>query len=193
MTKKILLGGLVGSAVVFLVSGFFHMATSLGEYGIKTLPNEESTLSALRSAIPESGLYLFPAADMSQGKSGAAQAVYLEKYRTGPVGILAYSKGGMDLQFGKLLFKQFLFGLVASLLVAWVLGITASATTYASRILIVLLASLFAGCLYALPYWNWYGFPLSYTVAYIGTWCVSWAIAGLAMAAIVKPRPAASS
>lgn len=193
MPKKILFAGLAGSVIVFLVSGFFHLATSLGEYGMKTLPNEEGTLSAMRSAIPESGLYLFPAADMSQGRSAAAQAAYMEKYRTGPVGILAYSRGGMALQFGNLLFKQFLFGLVASLLLAWLLGMTASATTYASRVLIVLLAPLFAGCLYALPYWNWYGFPLSYTVAYIATWCVSWLIAGLAMAAIVKPHPAASS
>ena len=193
MAKKILLAGLAGGVIVFLVSGFFHMATSLGEYGIKTLPHEEGTLSAMRSEIPESGLYLFPAADMSQGRSAAGQAAYLEKYRTGPVGILAYTKGGMDLQFGNLLFKQFLFGLVASLLLASVLGMTTSATTYTSRVLIVLLASLFAGCLYGLPYWNWYGFPLSYTVAYIATWCVSWIIAGLAMAAIVKPHPAPSS
>lgn len=188
MTKKILLGGLVGGVVVFIVSAIFHMATSLGEYGFKVLPNEDAALSSMRTSIPESGLYLFPAADVTQGNSAANQTAYLAKYKSGPVGLLAYSKGGADLQFGKLLVNQFLFSLFGALFLAWILGITASATTYGSRVLIVLLASLFAGFIYALPYWNWYKFPLDYTVAYVGTWTVSWFLAGLAMAAIVKPK-----
>jgi hypothetical protein len=193
MAKKILLGGLVGGILVFLVMGLFHMATSLGEYGIKTLPNEDSTLSIMRTSVPESGLYLFPAADMSKGSTAASQAAYLEKYRTGPAGFMSYVNPGGDFSFGKLLLNQFLFGMVAAWLVAWILGITANATTYGSRVGIVFAASLFAGCVYPLAYWNWYRFPMSYTAAYIGTWCVGWLIAGLAMAAIVKPTRAASA
>ena len=187
MTKKILLGGLVGGIVVFLVTGFFHMATSLGEYGIKTLPNEDTTLSMMRSSIPESGLYLFPMPDTSKGNSAASQAAYLEKYRIGPAGIMAYVKEGGEFSFGKLLFNQFLFGLIGALFLAWILGVTAGSTTYASRVAVVFVASLFAACVYALPYWNWYRFPTSYTLAYIATWSISWLIAGLVMAAIVKP------
>jgi hypothetical protein len=52
--------------------------------------------------------------------------------------------------------------------------------------LIVLLASIFAGVVYVLPYWNWYGFPLSYIAGDISGWVVSWGIGGLAMAKIVK-------
>jgi len=193
MAKKILLGGLVGGIVAFLVSGFFHMATSLGEYGIKTLPNEDATLSMMRTSIPESGLYLYPGADMSHGNSPAVQAAFLQKYKTGPAGILAYTKEGGDFSFGKLLLNQFLFSVVAALFLAWILGLTVGATSYASRAAIVFIASLFAACIYALPYWNWYRFPLNYTVAYIFTWSVSWLIAGLAMAAIVKPRAGASA
>lgn len=188
MPKKVLLGGLVGGVVVFVVSGIFHMATSLGEYGIKVLPREDATLSMMRSSISDSGLYLFPAADMSQGRSNANQEAYLAKYKAGPTGLLVYSPGGADLQFGKLLLNQFLFSLIAALLLAWILGITASATTYGSRVLIVFVASLFAGFIYALPYWNWYKFPLDYTIAYVGTWCASWLVAGFATAAIVKPQ-----
>lgn len=193
MAKKILLGGLVGGIVVFLVTGFFHMATSLGEYGIKALPNEDSTLAALRTSVPEPGLYLFPMPDMSKGQTPASQAAYKEKYRTGPAGIMSYVNPGGQFSFGKLLFNQFLFGLVAAWLVAWILGITAGSTTCASRVGIVFATSLFAGCVYPLAYWNWYVFPTGYTVAYIGTWSVSWLIAGLAMAAIVKPSRAASA
>jgi hypothetical protein len=192
MTKKILLGGLVGGVVVFVMSGIFHMATNLGETGIKVFPNEDAVLSNLRSSIPDSGLYIFPGADMSAQKSSASQAAYLEKYKNGPTGILAYTRGGNDLQFGKLLVNQFLFSLVAGLIVAWILGATVSSTTYGSRVLIVCLASLFGGMVYTLPYWNWYGFPLTYVIAEIGTWVASWLVGAFAMAAIVKPKPIAT-
>lgn len=193
MAKQIALGGIVGAVVVFLVSLVFHLFTHLGETGIKTLPNEDSVLSMMRSSIPESGLYVFPAADMSAQKDPAAQAAYMAKYKAGPTGILAYTKGGNDLAFGKLLVNQFLFGLVAALLVSWILAITASATSYGSRVLIVLLASLFGGFVYTLPYWNWYGFPSAYILGELGTWAVSWLVGGFAIAAIVKQKPSAGS
>jgi hypothetical protein len=189
MGKKILFAGLAGGVVVFLVSAFFHMATSLGEYGIKQFQNEDAVLATLRASIPESGLYLFPAAGTMSGKdqSRANQAAYLEKYENGPTGILAYRTGGAELEFGRRLVCQFLFGLVGALILAWILGLTVQTTTYGSRVLIVFLSSVFAALVYSLPYWNWYGFPLSYTVAYIATWTLSWTVAGLAMAAILKP------
>jgi hypothetical protein len=192
MSKKILLAGMVGAVVVFLVSAIFHMATSLGEIGIKTLPNEDATLAAMRASISDPGFYLFPGAGMmsDKGMSLATQAAYLAKFKAGPTGVLIYRTGGEDLSFGKLLGYQFVLGLFAALFLAWILGITASATTYGSRVLIVFLISLFAGFVYDLPYWTWYGFPTNYVVAHIATWTVSWTIAGLAMAPIFK-RPAA--
>lgn len=193
MAKQIALGGIVGAVVVFLVSFVFHMVTNLGETGIKPLPNEDSVLSMMRSSIPDSGLYVFPGADMSAQKDPAAQAAYMAKYKAGPTGILAYTKGGNDLAFGKLLANQFLLGLVAALLVSWILAITASATSYGSRVLIVFLAALFGGFVYTLPYWNWYGFPSAYILGEIGTWAVSWLVGGLAIAAIVKHKPSVGS
>jgi hypothetical protein len=53
-------------------------------------------------------------------------------------------------------------------------------------VLLVLLITLFGGIVYALPYWNWYNFPASYVLWQTASWLVSWGLAGLAMAAIVK-------
>jgi hypothetical protein len=98
--------------------------------------------------------------------------------------------GGVELDFGKLPVYQFLLGLVTGVLLAWIVGLTAGATTYGSSVLIVFLAALFAGIVCDLPYSNWYGFPASYTVVHIATWTVSWVIARFAMAAIVKAQQA---
>jgi len=75
---------------------------------------------------------------------------------------------------------------VAALILAWILAIGAGGTSFGGRALIVLLASIFAGVVYVLPYWNWYHFPLAYILGDISGWVVSWGIGGLAMAKIVK-------
>lgn len=190
MLKRIVLSGVVGAVVVFLMSSIFHMATQLGEVGIKDMPNEDAVASSLRGAVHEAGFYVFPGMNMSPGRSkeqvAADNAAYMAKYKQGPNGIMIYSPGGEDINFGKLLLNQFLFGLVGALLLAWVLQVTASATTYGTRVLIVIAAGLFGGVVYSLPYWNWYNFPTNYITSEISTMVISWAVAGLAMAAISK-------
>lgn len=195
MSKKIFLGGLLGGVVVFLMSAVFHMATQLGEVGIHGMPNEEAMRAALRGSIHEPGIYAIPWADMSSGKSKeqqeAADAAYMEKYKQGPTAMLIYTPGGVEFKFGKALLNQFLFSLVGALLIAWVLATTASATTYGTRVMIVVAAALFGGFVYTLPYWNWYNFPANYILAEMGTWVVSWFVGGLAMAAVIKKTASA--
>ena len=193
MGKKILVGGLVGSVIVFLVSAAWHMAPGLGDLGVKALPAEDSVLAGLRASLHEPGLYFFPAPSMSANRTKeqvkADEAAYLERYRQGPWGILVYQPGGEGLNFGKLLAYQFLLTLVASFLVAWILALSAAAprgTTYGTRVLLVLLITLFGAFIYDLPAWNWYGFPMSYTIGHSASWLVSWGIGGLAMARIVS-------
>jgi hypothetical protein len=192
MGKRIVLAGLAGGVLVFIVSGFLHSATHLGEVGIRPIPNEDLVLMAMHNSLPEPGFYFFPAPNlspMSKEEKAAEQSRYLAKFKQGPTGILMYKPGGEDLNFGKLLVVQFLIGLVAAFIAAWILGRTVSATSYGTRVVIVLLIGLFAEIYIDFPYWNWYGFPMNYTLGHLFGGVLSWAIAGLAMAAIVK-RPA---
>jgi hypothetical protein len=180
MGKKVLLATLAGSLIVFLVSSIWHLTPALGELGVKSLPSEESVLQALRTAIPDPGFYFFPA-------PGSDQAATLAKFKQGPTGILVYKPGGEGFNFAKALLSQFLFGLIAAFILACILALAAPATTYGQRVLLVLLVVAFAGALYELPEWNWYGFPALYILGHFASWLVSWAAAGLVMARIVKP------
>jgi hypothetical protein len=191
MGKRIVLAGLAGGVLVFIVSGFLHSATRLGEVGIRPIPNEDLVLLAMRNSIPEPGFYFFPAPNLSpksKEEQATEQARYLAKFKQGPTGILIYKPGGEDLNFGKLLAMQFLIGLVAAFIVAWILGATVSATMYGTRLMIVVLIGLFAEIYIDFPYWNWYGFPMNYVIGHLVVGLLSWVAAGLAMAAIVK-RP----
>jgi hypothetical protein len=194
MAKKILLTALVGSVIVFAVSSIIHIGLGLGEIGLKMLPHEDVLLLAMRASIRDSGFYIYPgtASGMSPNKATPAEREdYLTKFQRGPTGILIYQTGPNVLNFPQLLIAQYLFGLAGSLIVAWILVTTAGSTTFAARVGIVALVGLFAGITYDLPYWNWYGFPTNYIVAHIVTATITWAIAGTAMAAMVK-KPAAS-
>jgi len=192
MGKRIVLAALAGGVLVFIVSGILHSSTHLGEVGIRSVPNEDLVLLTMRNSIPEPGFYFFPAPNLSpmpKEQKEAEESKYLAKFKQGPTGILIYKPGGEDLNFGKLLVIQFLIGLIAAFIAAWILGATASATTYGTRVMIVVLIGLFAEIYIDLPYWNWYGFPMNYAIGHLLGGILSWAVAGLAMAAIVK-RPA---
>jgi hypothetical protein len=192
MGKRIVLAALAGGVLVFIVSGVLHSSTRLAEVGIRSIPNEDLVLLTMRNSIPEPGFYFFPAPDlspMSKEQKAAEQSKYLAKFKQGPTGILIYKPGGEDLNFGKLLIIQFLIGLIAAFIAAWILGTTVSATTYGTRVMIVVLIGLFAEIYIDLPYWNWYGFPMNYIIGHLLGGALSWAVAGLAMAATVK-RPA---
>jgi hypothetical protein len=188
--KRVILGVVVGTIVVFLVSSLWHMATGLGQIGIQNLPDEDAVLSAMRGSIHSSGLYFFPGMDAgAEGSKQPSQAAYLRKYKTGPTGILIYHPGGAELAFGKLLAVQFLTGMVGALLLGLVLAMTADATTFSKRTFLVVAISLFAAVIYEIPYWNWYGFPANYTLAHAAGWIVSWSAAGTAMAAMIRRVP----
>ena len=192
MGKRIVLAGLAGGVLVFIVSGILHSSTKLAEVGIRAIPNEDLVLLAMRNSISEAGFYFFPAPNlspMSKKQKAAEQERYLAKFKLGPTGILMYKPGGEDLSFAKLLVIQFLIGLGAAFIAAWILGVTVSATTFGTRVAIVVLIGLFAEIYVNFPYWNWYGFPMNYTIGHLLGGILSCAVAGLAMAAIVK-RPA---
>lgn len=192
MTKRVLLGALVGGIVVFIVGALLHTVLGLGQVGVKAIPQEDAVLSALRAAIHEPGFYYFPAPNMTSGRSkeqmNADNAAYAAKFQQGPSGILVYNTGsGVGLNYGKLLGGEFAIDVIGAFFLACILAMGAGGvSSYWKRVFAVTLAGLFASVFLGLEYWNWYGFPTSYTCAYIANGFLDWYFAGLAMAAIVK-------
>ena len=192
MTKRVLLATLVGGIVVFIVGSLCHTVLGLGEVGVKAIPQEDAVLAGMRAAIHDSGLYIFPAPNMTPGRTKEQQqadmSAYAAKYQQGPSGILVYSTGsGVALNYGKLLGGEFAIDVVSAFFLACILAMGAGGvSSYWKRVFAVTLAGLFASVFLGLEYWNWYGFPTNYTCAYIANGFLDWYFAGLAMAAIVK-------
>jgi hypothetical protein len=190
MTKRVLLGALIGAIVVFIAGLFLHAVSGLAEVGVKAVPQEDAVLAAMRAAIHEPGFYVFPAPNMAPGRSKAQKdadtAAYMAKYQQGPTGILVYTPGGPAINIGKLLGGEFVIDLVSAFFLACILAMGAGGVrSYWKRVFAVTLAALFAALFLGLEYRNWYNFPLNYTCAYIIVAVIEWFIAGLAMAAVV--------
>jgi hypothetical protein len=75
---------------------------------------------------------------------------------------------------------------VAALLAAFVLSQVWSG--YPMRVLVVTLMGIFGFASISVSYWNWYGFPTDFTAGEAITEIVGWFLAGLVMAAIVRPH-----
>jgi hypothetical protein len=185
MTKRIILAGVLGGIAMFIWSFIGHDLLSLGEAGIREIPNEATFLDAVKNNLSDDGLYMFPGLGLGpdatrQQKSEAMKQV-VEKTASGPSGMIMYHPT-REFVFGKLLATEFATELLESFLVVFLLAQT-SIGSFGGRLGFVLVAGILAAVATNVSYWNWYGFPGVYVSAYmliqiVGFICVG-IIAGL--------------
>jgi hypothetical protein len=197
MAKRVLLTAVLGGLAMFFWLFIAHMLTPLGMTGLRDIPNEETVRTALGTNIAEPGMYVIPGLGIKPGASrdemNAAMQRAADKELNGPSGILIYHPRGVKaLTPGQLLTElgnNILQALFAAILLSFA---AARLTSYISRVGFVALAGLMAGITTNVSYWNWYGFPTSYTVAYAFTEIMGYVCIGLVAAAIIKNGTAAA-
>lgn len=197
MCKKICLGGLVGSIVLFVWGALAWTVLPLHSSTMKTLPNEDAVLASLRANAIEPGFYGFPCPRQESGltkeQQEAATKAFTEKFHEGPHGIVVLGANGGDPMPPSALLGSFLTQLVSALVAAWLLSkALGGLESYGARVQFVTVLGFLAAVVTHLPYWNWFSFPTDYTIAQLADLTIGWFLAGLVIAAIVKPAPAAS-
>ncbi|MGA2183999.1 MAG: hypothetical protein ABSH47_13300 [Bryobacteraceae bacterium] len=185
MAKRILLAGLLGGIAMFVWASLAHMVLGLGSVGMKEIPNEQAILGAMQAGLGNNtGLYIFPA----MGREGMAG--YQSKLDRNPSGLLIYHPAGAKaMEMGQLV-TEFLTEVLEALLAVFLLSRT-SLTGFASRVGFVTLVGILASITTNVPYWNWYGYPASYTAAYMFTQTVNYLLVGLVAALLMRPKVAA--
>jgi hypothetical protein len=188
MGKK-LLAAVLGGLAFFLWSFVAHDLLPLGKTGIKEIPNEQTVLASMKANMPESGLYLLPGLGLPENATRAQQSAAMEarmhKVETGPSGLLAYHPS-LNFSFGKALMVELGTNMFQVLLAVILLGQT-RIVNFVGRWRFITIAGFLAAISTNVSYWNWYGFPGNYTLAYICTVAMGFVFAGLVAAAIVKP------
>ena len=192
---RIFLAGVLGGLALFVWLSVAHILTPLGETGIEEIPNEQAVTSALKGNITHSGMYLFPGwglpPDATHSQKMEAMKNMAPKIAAGPTGILVFHQTG-EVMTGRQLGTEFITNVVQIFLGAFLLAQT-SIRRYISKLGFFLVLGIVAAISTNISYWNWYGFPASYTCAYIFTEVVGYLAAGLVVAAIVKRGAAQAS
>lgn len=177
---RILIAALLGAIAMFIWTFIAHMATPLASTGISQIPNEGPVLSAMQTSMGDhAGLYFYPWFDIkdpkAMEKSAAAQ-------KTKPHGLLIYNPPGVniDANMTPMLVKEFIKQFVEALIAAWIVSMIAGSfgLRWGAVICIYVATSIATN----VSYWNWYHFPLNYTVAQIIMEIVSGIVAGAAIA-----------
>ncbi|MGA2039900.1 MAG: hypothetical protein ABSH42_11530 [Bryobacteraceae bacterium] len=174
MTKRIVLAGILGGVAMFLWASVAHMVLPLGRAGIREIPGEQALLGDMHSALGESpGLYMFPgmgaSSDMNQ---------YEQKLTTNPSGLLIYHPPGAKALTPAQLATEFLTELLEALLLSWLIA-QIRLEGRSPRFGYVIVVGLISAISTNVSYWNWYGFPTAYTLAYMTTQFVGYLAAGL--------------
>jgi len=190
MTKRILLAGILGGIAMFLWSSVAHVMLPLGQTGIKEIPNEASVLSTMYTSLGEkSGMYMFPGMELgaqpTREQEHAAMQHYGEKLAGNPSGLLIYHPPGAKALTPGQLAAEFLTELAEALIVVFLLAQT-RLTSFGSRVGFVTLMGLVAAITTNIPYWNWYGFPASYTAAYMTIEIVGYLVIGIVAALVMR-------
>ena len=194
---KILLAGILGAIAMFVWTAIAHMALPLGEAGITEIPNESAVLSTMQSNIgDQTGLYIFPGMGIGKNASRQEKSEAMkhmdEKIAANPSGILMYHAPGRPFTFGKALGVEFATQLLEAILVVFLLAQTRM-ESFAGRVGFVLVAGILAAIATNVSYWNWYGFPTTFTLAQLVDRFLGFVVIGLVLAAIVKAGPGAAS
>jgi hypothetical protein len=188
--RKIFLAGLLGGLVLFAWEFVAHMATGLGEAGVRALPQEAPIQAAIKGNIPDAGLYIFPAPEdrpgMTSDEKKKAMNTSMERARTEAGGMMVVFPKGREYNFGSMLAMQFVLDALSILLAAFLLSKAVSVKGYLPRALFVGAIGLLPSLRVDLPQWNWYGFPVTFAAAQALVHVVGFLLAGLVLAKLIR-------
>jgi len=190
MGKK-LLAAVLGGLTFFMWTFVAHVLTGLGETGIQEIPNETAVVGSLKTNLPASGMYAFPGYGLPAGAAHSEKMKALQteamqaKMKAGPTGILIYRAGGMD-GMARQMITELVTNMVQIFLAVLLLGQT-RIVNFVGRWRFIAMAGFLAAISTNVSYWNWFGFPGNYTMAYIAVIAMGFVFAGLVAAALVKP------
>lgn len=178
------IAGFLGGVAMFMWASIAHMATPLGSMGISQIPSEDSVVAPIHDALGDhAGLYAFP---WLSSQSSAAMKAYRAKLADHPSGLLVYKPPGTPAMQTSQLVTEFISEAIQSIIAAALLAWAALAGFW-KRVGFVALLGAAAAIVTNISYWNWYGFPASYTAAYASIEWIGYVAAGLVIAAVL-PR-----
>jgi len=155
---------LLSGFFAWLASALIHMLIKYHNSDYKQLNNEEAISDAIAHGKSPVGFYTLPyCADFKDMEDPKVQ----QRFKDGPVAIVTIMESGLP-PMGKLLVQQFLFFLIGSVFIGYVVSLglmTGSPQIEIFQILFVVGFICFGWA--SIPYSIWFGHPWSVTLKYL--------------------------
>lgn len=190
-TTRILLAGILGAMAMFAWTAMSHMVLPFGEAGIQNTTDDEALLAAMKTTVKDKdGLYTYPSMGLPPDATHAQQSEAMEKFpaklEKNPSGFFLYHPAGSrPMTMGKFLTIEFITELCEALLAVWLLAQT-RIVTFVGRLGFVTVAGIMAALATNVSYWNWWGFPTTYTASYMFIQVVGFFLVGLVAAIMFR-------
>jgi hypothetical protein len=193
MKIRILLAAVLGGLTMFLWGGLAHAVLPLGEIGFKAAappPGDAPIMQLLTTTLSEDAIYIAPGGDWEKRNDPAVKEEWDKRWNAGPRAYITVDHRPMS-GMGAMLGKELVTDVVVALLAALLLSCTSGCcSSFVGRTGFVTGLGLVAS-LPLVQQWTWMSAPCNHTAAFIAITVIGFAIMGIVIAAIVRPRAAA--
>ncbi len=153
---------------------------------VHQLPDENSVRDALVAQDIPSGLYAMPFGTDEEMMD--PESKFAQHHKAGPVVSIFYNKTGFEPMPPSTMAIGFATDFAAAFIVSLLLSCTGSCcASYWRRVGFVSAFGIFLALTAHVAYFNWMHFPPDFTIAFVIDVVVGWFLAGLPIAAIVRP------
>ena len=189
--KKVIIGGVIGGIILYFWGFVSWVILPWHEMTVEKFRDEELVSQIIKENAPKDGVYFIPSmidkAHLSVQQKEEAQNKQKEAMEKGPFVYAQIKTAGMH----STSVSGHLLGIltyVVGAFLASALLVQAPDLHYFGRLFFVIIVGLLIGIMAGIPNVLWFGAPFKYyTVVMIADSLISWCLAGLALAAIVKP------
>lgn len=182
---RTIMAGLVGGIVFFLWGAVAHMMLPIATMGMKVPTDQQAVLAAIAPTTHGAGVYEYPSIAPDKRNDEAAVKAFNDANHGSAYAFVIYQPGGNP-EPGNMtpnLIRQFVSDTLSALVVAFVLGL--GAFGLAKRVFIATALGAFSALTISVPYWNWYMFPLDFTIGSVMNQVIGWLIAGIAISLVL--------
>ena len=196
---RVLFGGVIGALIAFVCSFISWVVLPWHDWAFQSFSDQELVSSVIRDNVQKDGVYVIADPEKGQSRSPSqpgetqiGKEVELEEAaevpQSQPLVYAQVKKGGIDHASPKEPFISFLTQFIGASLVGIILMNTKK-SCYGIRLLVVTVVSLAVGVLGYIPHWNRFGGGYLLLLVNMAELVITWFLAGLVMAAVVRPNP----
>jgi hypothetical protein len=187
---RVIVAAVLGTIVMFAFGGWFWLMSPYPGMMIVAPKDEDALVEQLKKSCPESGAYYFPFADQETmaNKESEAGKAFQRKHEAGPLGQVVIQYQGVKMMdpmvmgqgVGHYFVSAILMGLLLKLALPGLGG-------YVPRVAFVTIAGVFASVSNTLAQPVWLHHPWKTPLYFAAFYAVSWLLAGIVMAIVIRP------